>query len=172
MIGAIQAENMALALLSAATVESRLNAEQAASGMAKAFLPARFQLLSLDPPLVIDGAHTPNSVRLALASFETLFPGPKALLFACAEDKKHTEMAAILAPHFDRITLTRPGSFKKGDLVALADSFRAAAAPFRQTEDHVAAILQARGEAASLGLPLLVTGSFYLCSEFARLIQA
>jgi dihydrofolate synthase/folylpolyglutamate synthase len=169
MIGAIQAENMTLALLAAAETEQDLGAEAAALGMAKAFLPARFQVLSLDPPVVLDGAHTPNSVHLALMSFEMLFPGPKALLFACAEDKMHGPMAAALGPRFDRITITRPGTFKKTDLTALAASFRAAGARFRLAEDHAEAIKQAREEAAAFGLPLLVTGSFYLCSEFARL---
>lgn len=169
MIGAIQAENMALALLATGETEESMNGKAASIGMAKAFLPARFQVLALDPPVVLDGAHTPNSVRLALDSFEELFPGPKALLFACAEDKRHGPMAAILGPRFDRITLTRPGDFKKGDLAALEAGFRAAGADFRADGDYVEAIRSASGEAASLGLPLLVTGSFYLCSEFARL---
>jgi dihydrofolate synthase/folylpolyglutamate synthase len=169
MIGAIQAENMALALLAAAETEEALTADAAVQGMAKAFLPARFQILSVDPPVVIDGAHTPNSVRLALESFASLFPGPAALLFACAEDKKHAAMASLLGPSFDRITLTRPGTFKRGNLAALISSFDKTGARFRATEDHVEAIGRAREEAATLGLPLLVIGSFYLCAEFARL---
>ena len=78
-------------------------------------------------------------------------------------------MAAILAPKFAVITLTRPGTFKHGDLSALASSFGAAGARFRAVDDHVEAIRQARNEAAELRLPLLVTGSFYLCAEFAKL---
>ena len=106
-------------------------------------------------------------------------------------------MAAILAPKFDRITLTRPGSFKRGDLSALTASFVAAGASFvaagasfvaagasfvaaganfdaegarlRATPDYVEAIGLAKREAAEARLPLLVTGSFYLCAEFARL---
>jgi dihydrofolate synthase/folylpolyglutamate synthase len=170
MVGAIQAENMALALLAAADSEASLGREAAERGLARAFLPARFQVLSLDPPVVIDGAHTPSSVRLALGTFRSLFPGPAALLFACAEDKRHAELAAILGPEFARITLTRPGTFKKADLSALASSFGRAGASFRLEEDHVEAIASARAEAEALGLPLLVTGSFYLCSEFSRIM--
>ena len=169
MIGSIQAENMALAILAIAETESSLTVATAAMGMSKAFLPARFQVLASDPAIVLDGAHTPNSVQLALDSFEALFPGPKALLFACAEDKMHGPMAATLGPRFDRITITRPGIFKKTDLGALTTSFQKAGVQFRETEDHIEAIRQSREEAASLKLPLLVTGSFYLCAEFARL---
>jgi dihydrofolate synthase / folylpolyglutamate synthase len=169
MIGPIQAENMALALLAAGETEATMNAEAATTGLARAFLPARFQILSLDPPLVLDGAHTPDSIALALASFESLFPGPAALLFACAEDKKHGPMAASLGPKFQRITLTLPGSFKKGDLSALERSFAAAGAPYRSFEDYEYAIRSAIDEAKALGMPLLVTGSFYLCAEALKI---
>jgi dihydrofolate synthase / folylpolyglutamate synthase len=168
MIGAVQAENMALALLAAAETEETLDAEAAVLGLSKAFLPSRFQVLKGEPPVVLDGAHTPDSVSIALASFEALFPGPKALLFACASDKKHAAMAAILGPRFDRITLTRPGTFKQADLAALASSFAAAGALFAAEPDHVEAMRRAAAEAEALGLPLLVTGSFYLCAEFLR----
>jgi len=172
MVGAIQADNMALAILAAAEVEASLDADAAALGLSRAFLPARFQILDLEPPVILDGAHTPASVGLSLKSLATLFPGPRALLFACAEDKRHASMAATLAPEFDRITLTRPGSFKRGDLEALASSFGETGARFRIVPDHVEAIGLAREEAAALGLPLLVAGSFYLCSEFARACSA
>jgi dihydrofolate synthase/folylpolyglutamate synthase len=170
MIGSIQAQNMALALLASAELEPSLQLEEAVQGLSKAYLPARFQILKDGryggSPVVLDGAHTVASTLLALESFESLFPGKKALLFACAEDKKHAEMAKALAPRFDRITLTRPGTFKKSDLSALAASFRDAGASYRIIPDHEEAIAKAREEAAELGLPLLVTGSFYLCAEF------
>jgi len=172
LVGAVQAENMALAVLAVAETEERVDAAAAASGLARAFLPARFQVLPLDPPVVLDGAHTPDSVALALDSFERLFPGPKALLFACAEDKKHGPMAAVLAPRFDRITLTRPGSFKASDLSAVEASFRTAGADPRADPDFARAIRDARAQAAAMGLPLLVTGSFYLCAEAYKALTA
>jgi dihydrofolate synthase/folylpolyglutamate synthase len=166
MIGSIQAENMALAILAAGELEGDLRAQQAVQGLSKAYLPSRFQILPGDPPVVLDGAHTIASTLLALESFESLFPGKKALLFACAEDKKHAQIAKALGPRFDRITLTRPGTFKKSDLAALETSFRDADASYRLIPDHEEAIAKAREEATELGMPLLVTGSFYLCAEF------
>jgi dihydrofolate synthase/folylpolyglutamate synthase len=172
MIGSIQAQNMALALLVSAELEPDLQLKDAVEGLSKAYLPARFQILKDDryggSSVVLDGAHTVASTLLALESFEFLFPGKKALLFACAEDKKHAEIAKVLGPRFDRITLTRPGTFKKSDLSALATSFRDAGASYRLIPDHEKAIAKAREEAAELDMPLLVTGSFYLCAEFLK----
>lgn len=171
MIGRIQADNMALALLVAAESDSGLRPEAAVRGLAEAFLPARFQVLSLDPPLIIDGAHTPDSVGLALETFGSLFSRPSALLFACAEDKKSDEMASILAPFFDRITLTRPGTFKKGDLRALERGFAAAGREYSSFEDHETAIAGSISESRKRGMPLLVTGSFYLCAEVLKFLR-
>jgi len=172
MIGRIQAENMALALLAAGELDAGLTRDQATEGLKKAFLPARFQVLRLEPPLVIDGAHTPDSTRLALEDFDSLFGrnGPAVLLFACASDKKAAEMAAILAPRFDRIILTRPGLFKKADLRSLESGFSLAGASFRTIEDHEAAIAAALAESRRLSVPLLATGSFYLCAEVVKAI--
>jgi dihydrofolate synthase / folylpolyglutamate synthase len=165
MIGRIQSENMALALLAAGELDKGIGAVAAMQGLSKASLPARFEVVSLDPPIVLDGAHTPDSIRLSLESFNSLFCGPAILLFACAEDKKSDDMAAILAPRFDRIILTRPGSFKKGDLPAVERGFTAAGAAYRAIEDYQAAITLAIKESQELARPLLIAGSFYLCAE-------
>ncbi|HOX32205.1 MAG TPA: Mur ligase family protein [Spirochaetales bacterium] len=165
MIGAVQAGNMSLALLAAAESEPALGPEAAAAGLAKACLPARFQVLDREPPIVLDGAHTPSSAAAALASFEALFPGPKALLFACAQDKRHAELASILAPRFGQVTVTAPGSFKKSDPAAAYASFARLAPHALLVGDTAEAIISAAGRARAAGLPLLVTGSFYLCAE-------
>ncbi|MBL8967641.1 MAG: hypothetical protein JNG85_11585 [Spirochaetaceae bacterium] len=170
LIGTVQAENMALALLAAAEIEPSLSPEAAAEGLARASLPARFEILKLAPPVVLDGAHTPNSVRLCLESFEALFPGPKALLFACAVDKHHEELAAILAKRFGSVIVTKPGTFKESAPDIVERSFRAAGAESRLIVDTAEAIRTARAEAAEAGIPLLVTGSFYLCAEAAALL--
>jgi dihydrofolate synthase/folylpolyglutamate synthase len=172
LIGAVQAENMALAALAAVETEERVDGAALERGLASASLPARFQILAGEPPLVLDGAHTPDSVRLCLDSFEALFPGPKALLFGCAHDKHHAEMAAILAPRFERIRVTRPGDFKLSDPKAVHASFRALFPGASLVEDTKEAALAARREAVELGLPLLVTGSFYLCAEVLKLLSS
>jgi dihydrofolate synthase/folylpolyglutamate synthase len=171
LIGAVQAENMALASLATVEVEPRVGAEALERGLAKAYLPARFELLGLDPPVVLDGAHTPSSVRYTLESFELLFPRPRALLFACARDKKHAEMAGILADRFDLVTVTRPGDFKQSHPEAVHASFEHFNPRARCEPDFEAAIRSARAQAAAAGMPLLVTGSFYLCAEAARILS-
>jgi dihydrofolate synthase/folylpolyglutamate synthase len=172
MIGAIQSENMALALLTAAELDPLLGSSGIVEGLARASLPARFQVVRMDPPIILDGAHTPDSIRLALRSFDALFHGPAALLFACAGDKRSHEIAEILAPRFDRITLTRPGLFKKSDIRMIERDFSSAGASFRSIEDHCEAIPSALAEARERNIPLLATGSFYLCAGVSEYLSS
>lgn len=172
LVGTIQAENMGLAILAAAELLPELSAEAVVAGLAKARLPARFEILEGEPPVVLDGAHTPASIKLGLESFNRLFPGPGILVFACAHDKKHKEMAKILGRRFNRIIVTRPGTFKQSLPEAVFASFSAENPGTRLIPDTAEAIRCAREEALHAGLPLLVTGSFYLCSEAAKLLGA
>ena len=165
IIGAIQAQNMALATMAAACALPGLAPEHVIRGLANARLPARFELVRENPPVVLDGAHTPESVRLTVDTARSLFPGPKVLLFACAYDKRHAEMASLLAPHFEAIVITKPGTFKTSDPKAVYASFAALRPDARLEEDTAAALALAAGEAEARGAALLVTGSFYLCAE-------
>ena len=178
MIGSIQAQNMALAALATTCVLQRSGtgdvreAGYAAirKGLAGSSLPARFEVAGKNPAIVLDGAHTPESVHLAMDTMTALFPGPKVLLFACAYDKRHAEMAAILAPYFKAIIVTKPGNFKVSDPLAVFGSFAALRPDCGFEEDTRAAIEQAISEAAACDGALLVTGSFYLCAEAKALL--
>ena len=170
LVGSVQAENMALAILAARALAPDLSPAEAAFGLSRSRLPARFEVLDLEPPVVLDGAHTPASMRLCLESFDRIFPGPADLVFACAHDKNHAEMAAILEGRFRSVTITRPGTFKQSDPARVAESFGLAEGACSLVEDTKEALLSARDHARKDGLPLLIAGSFYLCSEAAKLL--
>ena len=147
----VQAENAALA---AAAFKYRFPDTPEAlieSGLSKAWLPARFQLLSAEPLIVIDGAHTHNSIQTCADTFfsllnngsdtSALYTGSipehfgippvfaesnKAkpiLVFACAADKNPAEFAPIFLGNISQLYLTLPGSFKKGNLEKTVDAF-------------------------------------------------
>ena len=142
-----------------------LGAEAVVRGLSEAALPARFEIIRGEPTVVLDGAHTPESARLAMATMEELFPGRRVLLFACAHDKRHEEMAELLAGKFDRIIVTRPGTFKISEPEKVFESFRKRSDAASLVADTGAAVDAALAEARALGAALLVTGSFYLCAE-------
>lgn len=169
MIGAVQAENASLAAM--VCLDLGVSPEAVLAGILKASLPARFQIVAGRPTVVLDGAHTADSVRSCVDDFAALFPGGGMLLFGCAKDKDARSMAAELRRGFSELTLTKPGTFKESDLPAMKEAFEAAGLAVTVVEDTGAAIRAAFARADERGLPLLVCGSFYLCAEAARLLQ-
>jgi dihydrofolate synthase/folylpolyglutamate synthase len=171
LLGLVQTKNMALAALACASSLENVTAQSIQEGLLKAFLPARFEILRKKQYIVLDGAHTPDSMRLTLETMNSLFPGRKILLFACAHDKKHEDMAQILASHFEYAIVTRPGSFKASEPDAVFASFSRTKQQANLVPDTGEAIRTAIYEAEKRNCPLLVTGSFYLCAEVKSLLE-
>jgi dihydrofolate synthase/folylpolyglutamate synthase len=170
LIGDFQAENAALVDLAARRTLG-LAGETLERGLQAARLPARLELLRAHPPVVLDGAHTPHSVDRVLAVFRALFGGDGVLLFGAARGKKIAEMAALLAPAFQRVVITTPGTFKQSDPDQTHRLFLASRPQALLEPDPGAAL------ALALGLtegrrPLLVLGSFYLAGEVRRRLLA
>jgi len=124
-----------------------------------------------DPVVVLDGAHTPDSIRACAKDFSTIFPGGGLLLFGCAKDKQPGPLARELAGTFSRVIVTKPGTFKESDVQGIAQGFLDVGFSVTLVEDTRAGALKALAEAAAAKLPLLVCGSFYLCAEMAVILS-
>jgi dihydrofolate synthase/folylpolyglutamate synthase len=169
MIGRVQLENATLAALVTRHLGADITAIQ--SGIARARLRARFEIIDGTPPVVLDGAHTPDSIQACVNDFSTIYPDGGVLLFGCAKDKQVEAMAAILAADFDRVIVTMPGTFKESDIDMMAEAFRQSGMNVVVVNDTLQAIEMALAEASARALPVLVTGSFYLCARLARVLQ-
>ena len=181
MPAAVQAENAALAAYACKTLFPETDESVIGQALSGCFLPGRFEILPGTPPVVLDGAHTENSMRSAVQTFCRLFPPGKSgkgkvrrLLFACAADKNVQRMSALFRGKFSGITLTCPGGKKPGDLAAAEAAFRKNCAlpgdDLRIIPDWNTAIRQTTGEARQEGAPLLITGSFYLVAEAKNIL--
>lgn len=170
LIGLVQARNAALAAMVCRTLGSSVASIQ--RGIAGARLRARFEIITGDPVVVIDGAHTADSVRACADDFGRLFPAGGALLFGCAKGKPPRPMADALSGLFRSVTVTRPGTFKESDPAEIAAAFGDAGYAVTRIDDTNEAVTLALEDARRRGLPLLVTGSFYLCAAAAAIVDA
>lgn len=168
MIGSVQAENAALALLVLKTL-GKLS-PSALTGIAEAKLPGRMERLESTPPIYLDGAHTARSIARLADSFTTLFSKEHTtLIFGAVEDKDHTHMIEAILPAFDTIIVTTPGTFKKSDPKRLFELIVSMAR--EKTVFFVAEPAQALSLARSLtpdDAAILVAGSFYLAGEIRK----
>lgn len=169
MLGAVQAENAALAAAVVRSLFPELDAGTLARGLSAARLPGRMELLSGSPPVLLDAAHTPASVKRLVESFRALYPRGGVLVFGSVLGKDPERMAEVLAPEFDRIVISTPGQFKKSDPEAVYEVFRR-----RNDRTVFEPAPECAFEAAlelSGGEPVLVTGSFYMIAEIRRLVM-
>lgn len=177
MLGKMQLENAALAAIAARKLFPNLEEEVIERGLSKASLPGRFEIIKpvlgyeLLPALILDGAHTLNSIKLTLDTLNKLYGEEKvSLLFACAADKDVKDIAKLFKGRFEHIYATKPGDLKQADLAGLENAFHDANLSYELNEDYQSMIKKALKECSERGEILLVTGSFYLVAEVDKLI--
>ena len=176
MRGEVQAENCALALL----VLKKLNLylpHTTERALEQATLPGRMEFLGAAPPLIIDGAHTVESLRHLLNSFTQLFGNKgNTVIYGVLDDKDHLHMTQLLLPLFDTIIVSRPGTFKKSNPEALFLLLQKETLTMREPprlfleKEADKALQLARGMTSEQGA-ILCTGSFYLGGEIMRAYQ-
>jgi len=170
MIGSVQARNAALAAMVAKSLgyEDKIIAK----GISAARLRARFEILSGNPVVILDGAHTADSIHACTDDFARLFPEGGVLLFGCAKGKPPRLMAKALRNGFSEAIITKPGTFKESDTEEIEEAFIAEGFNTTRNDDTESAINAALKRATDRGLPLLVTGSFYLCAAAATIVDS
>lgn len=172
LLGKMQAQNAAMAAIAIKKLLPNIDESVIEKGLAKAKLPGRFEILEKTkgykgiPYVILDGAHTLNSIRLTVDTLNKLFGEKKVnLLFACAADKDVKDMATMFKYRFEHIYVTRPGDKKTSNLNAEIEAFTNAGLKFTANADYNMMIQKAFEDSAENGNLLLVTGSFYLVSE-------
>lgn len=136
-------------------------------------LPARYEyhanFMGL-PYLLMDGAHTENSVKKTLLRMSS--DGISGnLIFACGADKNVEKMAAAIINSglFSTIYLTRPGDFKKADLPRMQKAFKNAPHKIITSPNLEVLIKQAITDSKRTHTPLITLGSLYLPEQVKKI---
>ena len=164
MAGLVQMQNCALALLvirslglyRAGITEKALEANR---------LPGRMERLDWERPLYVDGAHTQSSMGHLLETFRKMHPGRKGMcIFGCVAGKNLDAMADLVLGCFDKIVVSRPGTFKKSDPQAIYELLKSRLHEGQSVVLRIDAkdALSYCLENTEPGEPVLAAGSFYL----------
>ena len=145
-------------------------------GLSNVRCNGRLELVDRQPRTLLDVAHNPNSAQ-ALVDFLNLhFADTKLhLILSCSEDKQVEEIAALLAPNFHSITLTKYQKNPRSvDPQRLYDSVvtpcNNLAARTQIVADPREALESVKREATADDL-IVITGSFYLIAELRPVVQ-
>ncbi|PWT87105.1 MAG: bifunctional folylpolyglutamate synthase/dihydrofolate synthase [Acidobacteria bacterium] len=177
LLGRHQAANAAVAL---ATIDELRRQgwnvpEQAIRrGLADTRCPARVEVVSRRPTIVIDTAHNLASVRSLVETLDESFSvRRRLLLFAATQEKQVREMLEILLPRFDRVILTRYWNNPRGLPLEHLAGLAADISPTPQEIFPTPREAWRRVRELTTSDHLVcVTGSFFLAAEIRNAIAA
>jgi dihydrofolate synthase/folylpolyglutamate synthase len=111
LVGRHQAANAAIAaamLVELASQGWQISDQAMRQGLAQVRWPARIELLSTRPTVILDSAHNRASIEALIETLEESFPARRRIaVFAASRDKDLAGMLAALLPKFDHVVLTR-----------------------------------------------------------------
>ena len=173
--GRHQVSNAALALACVrrlARSDDAVLAKAAALAFGGAALPARIEILSRSPWIVVDAAHTAASAAALAASLRRVPRRRSHLVLSVSGGKDLAAICAALVPEADVVTVTRAEPTRSLDPRLVADAVRAAGgrAEVRVVPNPHLALRAARESLGAEDL-LCASGSFYLAG-IARSILA
>ncbi|MBQ1908138.1 MAG: bifunctional folylpolyglutamate synthase/dihydrofolate synthase [Firmicutes bacterium] len=95
-------------------------------GLEEASWDARFQILSRDPLIILDGAHNPDGVEALSKALGSYFPGEKFIfMMGVMADKDYRHMIDMMAPLAEKFICVKPDSSRALGEEALAELIRA-----------------------------------------------
>jgi len=141
-------------------------------GLASTRCPARLEYFPGRPPVLLDGAHNPASVRALRDALEEAFPDRRmVLVMGISRDKDAEEMLKIILPAAARVIFTRSDSPRAEEPDILAGKARALrAVEVEALEDAGSALARARELAGPEDL-ICISGSFYLAGNLRPLLM-
>ncbi|MDX2132206.1 MAG: cyanophycin synthetase [Planctomycetota bacterium] len=175
--GEHQAVNCALALALIDKLRTRgVEAPEAAVAQGLSATPSlgRLETVRMRPRVVVDGAHTPESVQALIKAlgaqvrYDSL-----VVVFGCASDKDAGGMLAALATGADKVIFTRAhGNARAADPRDLQRRFSEVSGKMSQLAPNVREALALAARAVNRDDLVLVTGSFAVAGEAKRHAQA
>lgn len=149
-----------------------VNEQAIRTGFADASWPARLEMVSTDPRVLLDGAHNLHGALTLKKALTDVFPYKRlVLVFGMLGDKEREKVVAELAPLATAVIVTKPNSPRAGDWEKIADEV--------QKYVFEVYLIENIGEAVKWGMSLAgpedlvcVTGSLYMVAEARALFKS
>ncbi len=174
LVGKFQEENFALALASLEKIDdffAPINWKSIKKGLETAELPGRFQLLSREPPLLVDGAHNPFGIRalvdqLSRTRDQLMDENDKIIqVFTALKDKDVEQMVEILDSESDAFILTELDHHRQTNMGKLRENVRENSSAEITTAGSPEEALNLGIKTSNSGDLICTTGSLYLVKE-------
>ena len=170
LVGEHQLENLKTALCAVQKIKEsgfeKINADAIRKGVESAVNPARFELISKEPAVIIDGAHNPDGMSTFAAAVKK-YLGEKqgVLMMGMLADKDSRSSLEYIKGLFCEVytaPINNPRAMKSEEMAQLVSQYFDAVTPCENVRD---AFSKAYNKALELGTHLCVCGSLYLAGE-------
>lgn len=173
MVGRHQAENLKTALATLEILRKsgavKLDREALYEGLKRARQLGRFEVISEDPLVIIDGAHNEAGAQALQETMAQHFAGKKILLVAgILADKEIDSIVKFLTKITDHIIVTEPDNPRKLAAEKLAEHVADFGVAAEAVPDVEAAVHRAKELADGYDV-ILFAGSLYLIGDVRRL---
>ncbi|ERG96826.1 MAG: dihydropteroate synthase [Haloquadratum walsbyi J07HQW2] len=164
LVGAHQATNAGIAAALARQVQD-VSTEAIETGLRGATWPGRFELMSHDPRVVLDGSHNPGATATLGSLLERYEYDELHVVFAAMEDKDHEAMVHSLPP-ISTAYATEPAvdrAEKADTLASILDANAETVETIQSVPEATEEAIEAAGTES--GALVVVTGSLYAVAE-------
>lgn len=168
---AYQPQNAACAIaLAEAYLGRPLDASALVNSLDSCPIPGRFDVLRVDPLVLVDACHNPQSCEnfvRALAEVEPCVDKRPALLVAALSDKDVRGIIEVLVPAFPRVVVTSTASARAlpaEELAALVQPYGKVVATYPTARQAVSAL-------CASGMPFVAAGTITLAGEVVGLLR-
>ena len=167
-IGAHQIRNAATALAVLNILKGmgwNISSAALRNGFTAARLPARLEVLSREPPVLIDGAHNPGGTAALASALRYYLHGRKIFaIMGMMADKDTKSAVENLSAIFTKVFAAAPPSPRAMDAEAFASLWRQAGTPAQAAENGRKALQMAFSELGENDA-IVICGSLYLAGE-------
>lgn len=170
LAGEHQIENAATALSALFYIRNKklltISDEAIQTGLKTAVNPARLELMSREPTVLLDGAHNPNGIAALKNAIERFLPNRKiTCVMGMLADKDSDGALALLRGVFERVYTVPVDNPRAMPAEELAEKFRAAGADATAFSSAEKAVDAAVGSAKEENGAVIICGSLYLAGE-------
>ncbi|RTZ98771.1 MAG: bifunctional folylpolyglutamate synthase/dihydrofolate synthase [Deltaproteobacteria bacterium] len=169
LVGDHQPENAALAMVTCELLNAKgfsITEDHVRKGLKKVHWPARLEVVSTDPLIILDGAHNLAAARKLATYLSTRLADRKiTLVTGILADKPYDAMMAILAPLADRVIVTRASSTERALAPEILAQAVRAYAPDTVIQPDVATAIQYAMDTGGKEDAIVVAGSLYVAGD-------
>jgi dihydrofolate synthase/folylpolyglutamate synthase len=172
-----QAENLALAVAVVDNLAARGLVPEAARALSPAFagndlrIPGRFEVVPGRPTVLLDGAHTAESLTALFESVDAAFPERRRVaVVGVSRDKDLQRLSSAFLGRVDLVIATRAPTPRAADATAVAAALARVGVDARAAADAQEALTSAVSAAGAGGL-VVVTGSLYLVAAAQAILH-